>query len=193
MSPILAREIDSLRRFGHGFGQRKKPAETDWAWLAGFVEGEGTFHATIESARHIYPELVASSVTPVLLHRCREIAGGNVWGPFGRGHLNNKWRPAYRWHVRSLNLVVAIEHMMPFLLLKREQAEMCMVLRSEMQNGATKGEMGRVPLSDDLRARRETVRSALMALNQRGTCPLTPEQEAAIRFARSEVQRLTTE
>jgi hypothetical protein len=159
--------------------------EIEWAWLAGFIEGEGTFQVVAEKRRHIYPQLAATSVDRILPDRCRAIAGGNVWGPFGRGHIkNSKWRPAYRWQVRSDALEIAATAMLPFLITKEQQARICILLSRATHMGSIKGRYGRPALTDEFKHWRIRLRQAVMALNRRGTQPLSEDETTAIEFAR---------
>lgn len=164
--------------------------ECEWAWLAGFIEGEGSFQVVADRRIHIYPQLAATSTDRILLDRCKAIAGGNVWGPFGRAHINNvKWRPAYRWQLRSDALAAAIDAMMPWLLIKQEQAAICRMLRYATISGSIKGHYGRPVLTEEFKHWRLQLRQAVMALNRRGTGQPTEEQECAIAFARTELSR----
>lgn len=170
----------------------------DWAWLGGFLEGEGTFQIVFEKkgkARYtVYPQVAAVSVDRVLLERCREIAGGNFWGPFarkpGRSMSNPNWRPAFRWQIRSDAMTRAIYAIRPHLLTKAEQADILLLLRSNTQRGASKGHFGVVPMTDELIHWRHQLRVAVMALNRRGTKPWSAEERGAVDFARSELIRL---
>jgi hypothetical protein len=161
--------------------------EIESAWLAGFIEGEGTFQIRNWTSKGMkgYPcektryftysaAVSATNVARSLLVRCKEIAGGSIFGPFGR-KLSPWQKPAYRWHIQGTALDLTLPRILPFLIAKQEQAEILLLFRTEVTCGAVKGQWGR-KACPDLYARRGHMKNAIHALNHRGTTPIPEEQ-----------------
>ena len=156
--------------------------DTEAAWLAGFLEGEGTFQV-VETRKTgsgpIYEAQIAATNTAyAALERCHEIAGGWLYGPIGRG--NAKWKPAYRWTLRGKALGPVLRALIPHLVAKREPALILLCLREEITVGANVNEWGRKPLGADVLARRTDYKMAMHALNHRGALPTPQEQTEAL-------------
>lgn len=74
--------------------------ETDRAWLAGLVEGEGCFNA----AKGL-PRVTVKMTDEDVIRRAREVAGvGQVMGP----HANGRKLPIWTWHVTKGHEAVAM-------------------------------------------------------------------------------------
>jgi hypothetical protein len=155
---------------------------TDIAWLAGFLDGEGTFQIINVRKTGSGPmydaQLAATNTDIALLNRCQHIAGGSVYGPNGRG--DPRWKDSYRWALRGKKLGPLLDELLPFLVSKREQASILIALRSEVRPGASLSEWGRKPLDQDTLDRRLEYKMAMHALNHRGALPPKPEYLAAL-------------
>ena len=158
--------------------------EVEWAWLAGFVDGEGSFMVTHEGRKHVSPRLDIMNVSFDLIDKCHKIAGGGVTGPISKGAMNSLNKPVYRWSVRGTNLQNCIENILPFMVSKTEQASLCLLLRKHTIQGSIKGHYGRPRLTDEFKARRLQIRLAVMALNHRGTSPVPLDRVEALSAAR---------
>ena len=56
----------------------------DIAWLAGFLEGEGTFdmHVWAKKPHQRYPKIRAASTDKDVLVRMCQLTGRSIWGPY---------------------------------------------------------------------------------------------------------------
>ena len=68
--------------------------KTDYAWAAGFIDGEGCFVRT--NGR--LPKLQISQVDPMVLFKLMRILGGTVRGPY-QHKTNPNARPIYRYSI----------------------------------------------------------------------------------------------
>lgn len=157
---------------------------TDIAWLAGFLEAEGSFQISGQTKSYkgrsfaIYQaQVVATSVDRELLDRCERIAGGCVYKV---GESRGNWRQAYRWSLKSTTLNDLLPALRPFLITKRRQADLLLELRSMTSRGAQAGAFGRRH-DPQLDARRADIKLAVNALNHRGTSAPPEDQLAALR------------
>lgn len=100
--------------------------ETDYAWAAGFLDGEGTFGLYTNKGKSLHPStrraiVCASQSDEIPILRLEELFGGltrkvNTLTQFGT--------QLYRWEVTSGPTVVyAIKCILPYLILKRKEAE----------------------------------------------------------------------
>jgi len=156
-------------------------AEVD-AWTAGIIDGEGTI--AIETPRgelrRAYPRLYRAVIRvgntdPRMLNKLRELWGGNI-----RSYHNRhpeKWKQAYEWMVTNKSVVPILEAILPYLVCKKEQAELTLTLQkrvtgrlgvkripvpSAKQNAAT------YVLAQAERVIRESAQKQVKALNKRG-------------------------
>lgn len=152
---------------------------SDSAWLAGFLDGEGSFMIWRRQRGGYDSWSAAVAVTSTddrLLLRCMAIAGGKLSAlvqPKGNA------KPARIWTVMGKRLTLLLEAVLPHLVGKREQAEIVLTLRRETRAGALPGNEG-VRTDHEKNARREIMRLAVRALNHRGTVPMPAEQLAAL-------------
>ncbi len=129
---------------------------TDLAWAAGFFDGEGSIYIARtgfyrERTRVLYRlEVTVSQVDPRPLERLCRMFGGNIMVTG-----NPKHRAWAKWRVHNHRAVWVLRLLLPYLLNKREEAELATTF------GALLAGRGRI-ISDAQRAEQEAVRDALM-------------------------------
>lgn len=113
------------------------------AWAAGFVDGEGSFSIIYQkSLKYNCFSVVAcacqNDIRP--LFKLKEHYGGTI--------MKMNRDDAYRWHVYGFGLTRFLKEMIPFLVVKKEEALLCLKFREilERRNG------GRIP-EDELKER----------------------------------------
>lgn len=90
-------------------------SEVDYAWAAGFYEGEGTIHLMKSGGSVV---LAVNQVTLEPLERLVEIFGGMIYGP----HSYNDNQPIYRWNVYNRqHAQQIILKMWPWLSQRRQE------------------------------------------------------------------------
>jgi hypothetical protein len=100
---VLATHIKSLGVFMNVL------TPTEIAWLAGIYEGEGS--CSITSGRAIRVEIVMTDRD--IIERVQSLTGlGSVSSLAPRGE---KYKPSYRWSVGSINAVVFLTAILPWL------------------------------------------------------------------------------
>ena len=138
----------------------------DWspqrlAWAAGFFDGEGSI-GIYERNQGRYSRLTSdiSQRDPRPLLIFKEMFGGNIrkWDD-RRGDNAVIWH----WTISSRRAAIALETMLPYLILKRERAELALayqkLMKYEKRNyGLTQ---------EDLEARR-IIRDEMRLLNRKG-------------------------
>lgn len=95
-------------------------------WLAGFLEGEGSFlcgrvhggkKAKLDKS-YLRLSVAAVSVDLEVLERCRALAGGRITGPYERGH-----QATWNWHLSRMKEAVALMEELRPLMGGRRQAQ----------------------------------------------------------------------
>jgi len=146
------------------------PLRTEWsveelAYFAGVLDGEGSFSIGGSSRSHIHATQINVGNTDLrLLHWIVERFGGNV-------HVERRHNPAHakiwRWYSHVGNLDQMIRAVLPYLVIKREQAELVLAYRKTLANGIA-GYRKHPVLPESVKQQRHELQSALHVLNKRG-------------------------
>jgi hypothetical protein len=89
---------------------------TEWAYLAGMVDGEGTIW--YHRARNTYRLFVYNTNAEVILW-----IGQRFGGSIGRRQVSRGYLPAYVWTATRMRDVQAIlQGMLPYMIIKRNKA-----------------------------------------------------------------------
>ena len=97
------------------------------AWLAGFIDGEGTISSYMAGKNRAYKTWVISvpNTHRGSLDRCQEITG--VGSVVMKKEAHGNRRTQYQWRVNPKQDVASIlDQILPYLIVKREQAEACL-------------------------------------------------------------------
>ena len=121
------------------------PTEIDCARLAAFIDGEGMIdiHTHSQFRKHLnrvyetrYVRIVIVNTDFRLARWCKATFGGHA--AFEQ-RKNPKWRPVAKWYVSTGKAVEILQLCYPYMLLKREQAEVAFAFQETVgwQNGQT--------------------------------------------------------
>lgn len=140
---------------GYTIAKTAQPSETDKAYIAGFVDGEGT----VVIGRRFDVQVTIGQVDPRPLERIASFYGGHL----SFVHRDNpNWKPYHRITVSGTAAVQMLRDIQPFLVLKGDQAELALRLMSIKRVQSPGGH--RKVLSWQERAERESFRLALIEL-----------------------------
>lgn len=145
---------------------RANQTELDLAWVAGFVDGEGYIgaHDCTKPANKTRAISVLIDVTQV-----RRLPLDKLYAVLGVGNIHANHRmsargysggPTYTWRAYCGNAVIALQRLLPFLVLKRRQAEIAIELHLTTQHG----KRGKV-VPPEIEARRVALYTELRMLN----------------------------
>jgi|SRR5215471_1605569 len=131
------------------------------AYTAGIIDGEGTVALT-PWKRSFLPFVQVTNTDRRVIEWLKERFGGTVYVHVRSVSTVHKPRFNLRWTgKRSTALLTAL---LPYLVLKREQAELCLRYYSEGRNF----HVGNNPLPQFEHERRRALHAALKQLNKRG-------------------------
>ena len=137
-----------------------EPSEIDWARLSAFIDGEGSIAIDKQiRADCITPHyglvIVIANTDPRLVLWGRERFGGKI---YARSIRSAKHRMAYAWHLSSSQAEFVIRGCLPYMLLKREQAELALAFREtyKLESSLVRsGKSGRASVPVEVANRRE--------------------------------------
>ena len=91
-------------------------------YLAGFVDGEGCFNIT-RCRTWILPRLLITNTNVDILKQIKGIYGGDI---SSRKNGKDNWKVFNMYRASCKALKTIIKDILPYLILKREQAELCL-------------------------------------------------------------------
>jgi len=139
-----------------------KATQMDWVRLAAFIDGEGSIvisHYEGKGASDSLSIQIANT-DPRLPEWCHASFGGYL-----TKCRNRKWRPLLAWHARGELAAFLLRECLPFLLLKKEQAEIALTFQTTKKRRGNWGGT-RFPLSQDVLQEREQLRIELKRLKR---------------------------
>jgi hypothetical protein len=103
----------------------KQMSRSQWIiYAAGFFDGEGCISIVFHKKKHYSLELAVSQADPNPLWAMQSLFGGRIVK-----HGQSVNRPVYYWKASSRQSMEAIKEMLPFLVVKREQAIIALQFR----------------------------------------------------------------
>jgi len=148
---------------------------TTLAYAAGLFDGEGSVAITYSKRtgseqRYHRLQISVTNTDPRVLVWLRDRFGGCITNV--RLGANTRQRPSARWQTSLRRAEAFLRAVRPYLVIKGEQADVAVALRATIRPhaGNVFGRHGvaKDGVTDDLRARRESLRQALHVLNRRG-------------------------
>lgn len=138
------------------------PTELDYAWAAGFIDGEGCLRIAYQKGVESYcAHLEVGQTREGPLLELQRILGGRV-----RHHskATEKHATVYRWQIIGANAITAVRHILPYLKLKAPQAQLFL----EFQTGVPpRGGRKPKPTVEEL-TRRQSLKEQIAFFNKKG-------------------------
>jgi hypothetical protein len=138
------------------------------AYAAGFLDGEGNISigksCQARNRERIYYSLnvCVANTNLQVLQRLQKTYGGTICKRKDYRHLNRK--DGYRWRVTSWDAVAFLKELLPFLIVKRQQAELALQFQQTVRHTGNRWRLAPLPE----RLHRETLYEEMKKLNQRG-------------------------
>ena len=105
----------------------------DLIYLAGIVDGEGCVSVTYKTkARHERIRLTVSNTDRNLIDWLTSRVGGSV----SKNQPKGNRKPAYHWEIYSSKAFIVLTLLLPYLKLKKRQAELCLQFHTDKSKRA---------------------------------------------------------
>lgn len=109
--------------------------DTDAAWAAGFIDGEGYLGIVYNTRGEFYAVLTVSNVAYEPIARLKELFGGDVRAITPK---SARAMPNWRYKAASDRLEEILTRIRPYLLVKGDQADALLEFRKLVTNKANK-------------------------------------------------------
>jgi len=165
IQPVLSGSVDRS-----GCSSKMSPAFSTksiatYAYAAGLVDGEGSIAIMKSSGCYSLTLNIGMSAKGFsVLEWMQRNFGGRI---YPRRRATEKWDAAYSWHTFGGTAASIIESLRPYLVLKREHADLALLLRSLMEQ-AEKRPNGRTYWTPALREQAEGLKLRLNKANEKG-------------------------
>jgi hypothetical protein len=140
--------------------------ETELAYFAGIIDGEGSFSLTQtrNSPNWCTSQLAVANTDPRLMAWIKTRFGGSIKDDLYRRNPRPRSKPMFRWVAAATDLATVVNAILPYLVLKREQAELFLAYRATVPSAGAKY----AKISDSVLADRRLIRQKITDLNRRG-------------------------
>ena len=137
------------------------------AYFAGIIDGEGCICLrTSKSARkHIFATMIQISNTDLRLLQWVQRRFGGMIHPHARHRGNRK--PSFQWAALSDDIASILEAILPYMIVKREQAELMLAYRKTLPEIVNTRRSSR-KMDESTKVQRLALHSKFAELNKRG-------------------------
>ena len=101
------------------------PEESDWWYLAGYLDGEGCF--TVSNPRSALAVVTCTNTHKPTIEWLRDTFGGSIAAPRVPKKANH--RPTYTWNITGQEAIELISKLAPYLKEKARQALLIMKIQ----------------------------------------------------------------
>lgn len=154
---------------------------TQLAYLAGIVDGEGSYNLKLQKNRMSLDLMLhVFNSDRSLMDWLTENFGGTFYEIHRRSRLERpQWQPVYNWNLRGEAARDLSAKLAPFLIIKKAQAELAVEFWDNRQATPRTGEKvgggrGRNRPSDEVIAMRLSYKERMHALNRKNRGPVLP-------------------
>jgi hypothetical protein len=142
-------------------------SETELAYFAGLLDGEGCFGFGNFGKHTFVCRLSMGNTNLRLLSWVKDRFGGTIFPERRSGPGSHRWKPVFRWVAAAADLEQIIPAILPYLVGKREQAELVLLYRQTLQP-PIKGHRSAPIIPEAVKAERHRIVNAMAVLNKRG-------------------------
>ncbi len=114
---------------------RKEFTQAQVAYMAGIMDGEGTFYIGNYSGnrkngdKHFQTVIAVASTDKCLIDWLKDVFGGSTRSYTPKQMSKNARKQVYRWQATSNRLLHICEEIFPYLIIKRRQCEILIEIR----------------------------------------------------------------
>jgi hypothetical protein len=139
----------------------REPTDIEWAQLAAYIDGEGCIlidrrpnKKHPEWAPNYLVSVIVSNSDPRLIVWSKQTFGGFITNQKDPRIRKTSKRVLYGWRTSTRDSRWVLEHCLPYLIIKREQAEIALAM---FDTFADKKYSRWNPMPDEVRARRDSL------------------------------------
>ena len=141
----------------------------EWAYLAGLFDGEGTFTISNSPPRNNSPsyafkEIYVTNTNLEVLEWIKDKLDGSI--RVTKYGDDKGWKDVYKWHCGAKQHFYLVKNMLPFLIIKRIQAE-CILEFIKLKKKQKANKRGIYGLTDKEWEERNKILQKVRALNKR--------------------------
>jgi len=134
------------------------PTRDDLSYLAGIIDGEGSIGIHNENGKPKGMRLTVGNTDPRLIIWLKETFGGSSYPD---RHRKANWKESWKWTISTQQAAALLEQVLPWLRLKREQAEIGIAFQRLMVRGGA-------PRTPEVAEETRAMKEAITILNKRG-------------------------
>jgi hypothetical protein len=141
--------------------------EAELAYFAGILDGEGCLSMSAPTRRtgQYATQIFVGNTDARLIHWIHARFGGTVALRPRQASAKPTHKQLWRWLLSGSDIVPVLSAVSPYLVIKREQAQLILEMRQTMK---PVGSNQTQPLSNAVLTRREELKARLAVLNRRG-------------------------
>jgi hypothetical protein len=138
-------------------------SKTELAYAAGIIDGEGCIGFN-KRTDHVVLRVSVGNTDPRLMDWLKTTFGGCVWSEKQSYAPNAK--PRFGWELSAKKAEEFLRLLLPYLILKRERAELALAYRQTVTRGGRK-------ISHEVEQQRQEIHGNLIEFNRKGLkrCP----------------------
>lgn len=140
-----------------GLGEDDRPCKQDLTpeYVAGLFDSDGYI---------TYKDVGVTQTRKEIIEALQQIWGGSI---YERKMKKSLHKTAYEWHCPAENIIDLLTTIIPYLMLKRRQAELVCEYRTTIPTEGNHPAKAGTP--EEIKQYREQIKEELSALNKRGT------------------------
>lgn len=124
------------------------------AYIAGIIDGEGSINISKEKGGKNYVlRVTVNNIDPNLIIYLKENVGGSIFQAHGK---INQRRSLYNWVISAKKAGLFLKKILPYLIIKKDQAETAILFQSTTSQGI---------LTNEIKEKREELRQKIIRLH----------------------------
>lgn len=143
--------------------------------MAGIIDSDGSISLSKVNKKRKNPSYftliqltwIANDKNLAVLEKIKTEFGGNVYKIARKPtSFNSKYKHTYKWMINNHNAIPFLERVKPFLLLKKEQAQICIDFHNEIQKNKY-SRTNKIPKEEF--ERRDKIHEQMKSLNSKNS------------------------
>ena len=140
--------------------------ETNLAYAAGLIDGEGSIHIEVTKGKWYAPRMCLGMTLPakIVMETYHRQYGGTIRVMRA---ATEKWEEAWMWYVHGPDAVRFLTDILPYLRIKKRHAELAIRV-GQIRDNLPKRKNGQAKWTEEAREECARIKMAVAALNKKG-------------------------